>query len=172
MPKYNEMQKDGNNIEDELLPSEVNTNHVYAEYEALVAGRPRINRIVQLYLTGNYHVSEIAEIIGVREVTIRKWLKHKVIMNYIATYQSEALEAVKIQMNATAKLAFGKLVELLDSDLDQVVLQASKDILDRTGFKPVTEVKQDITVKKYEEQLSDLIKMTMGAEDTDYVEVE
>lgn len=134
----------------------------YEVFQKLVYKRPRVNRIVQLWLTGCYSTQEISEIVGVNNLTVQKWLRREEIKNYVSLYQQESLSMLKEKMIATSDNAFKRLVELTGSNMDNVALAACKDILDRTGFKAVTEIKQDITVKTYEEQLKEIIDITSG----------
>lgn len=148
------------------LPSVITRGNAFEVFNKLTYGRPRVSRIVQLYLTGCYSTAEIADIVDIKKDTVLRWLRRQEVKNYIAEYQAEEMAMLKTKMVGNADRAFQKMVKLLDSNMDNVALQASKDILDRTGFKPQTEIKQEITVKTYEEQLKDLMKNTI--DDVEY----
>lgn len=151
--------------EDENLPV-IQGSDAFDVFNKLTYTRPRVSRIVQLWLTGCYSTNEIAEIVDIKKDTVLRWLRRQEIKNYIAEYQKEEIAMLKSKMAGNADKAFKKMVDLLDSNMDNVALQASKDILDRTGFKPVTEVKQEITTMTYEEKLKGLISSTI--DDVEY----
>ena len=60
--------------------------------------------------------------------------------------------------------------DLLDSPIDQVRYNASKDILDRTGHKPMQSIKVDKTVTNIEQQLRNL--SAFSADDDNIVDVD
>ena len=166
------MEVENKSLDDELeLPVKVlSTADVWESFNKLTYRRPRVARIVQLWLTGCYSTAEIAENVDVSKDTVQKWLRRAEVKAYIEAHQAESLAMLKTKMLASTDKAFDNVVRLLESELDNVSLQASKDILDRTGFKPANEVKQDITIKTYEENLKDIISMTIS--DVEYVEVD
>lgn len=148
-------------IDDMQLPSVViSANDAFEAFNKLTYRRPRVNRIVQLWLTGSYSTAEIADIVDVSKDTVQKWLRRREIKEYISAHQAEELAILKTKMASNADKAFQKMVDLLDSNIDNVALQASKDILDRTGFKPVNEVKSEVVHKTYEQQLKDMLAST------------
>lgn len=166
--KIKELTMDG---DIELLPANtsISGGDVYEVYNNLVCSRPRVNRIVTLWLTGCYSAAEIGDIVGLSKETTMKWLRREDVRNYIIAYQGDEMALLKTKMVGNADKAFNKMVKLINSNIDNVALQASKDILDRTGFKPVTEVKQEINIKTYEEQLHDIMNNVM---DVEYEEVD
>ena len=122
---------------------------------------PRQQRFVHLYLTGQYTQAELANLIEVDVQTIRKWLRNPTIQEYIQTFQEEEHELVENAIKHMRLKALERLNELMDSKVDNVALQATKDVLDRAGHKAVTKIEKDVNIRSFEEQLDDLVKKTI-----------
>lgn len=59
--------------------------------------------------------------------------------------------------------------DLMQSPMDAVRFQASKDILDRTGHKAINEIKVDKTVTTIEQQLKAIADVTI--EDSEVIDI-
>lgn len=114
---------------------------------------PKQQRFIHLYLTGQYSIPKLAELIGVHYTTLKNWLKRTDVKNIIASYQQEEHEIVQSALKALNLKAVERLSELMDSPIDGVALQAVNSALDRGGHKAKQEVKKDITVTTYEKQI-------------------
>jgi len=124
--------------------------------DLLLDKRPKIGRAVQLFLTGTSRV-EIGSMLGVQASTVSRWLNDPNIKKYMREFQLEEGRIIKARMHASSASALDKMVKLLDSPIDGVALQAAKDLLDRAGHKPKQEVKKEVVIKTFEEQLLDVI---------------
>lgn len=80
---------------------------------------------------------EIATILHVTEATICNWKKNKEFMD-------EYTSSLKDSMKDVAAKAFNTEVTLLKARSEMVRLMAAKDILDRAGFKPDSNVSIDL----------------------------
>lgn len=132
---------------------------------AIVQLKPRHQRFVHMWLSGNYKVPQIASILQVSEHTVRSWLKHPRIKSVIQEYQRDEEEIVLQNMKAMRMKALDTMYDLMDSEQDAIKYQAAKDILDRNGFKPSQ--KQDVKIEVYNYEKE--IKKIMG---TNFVEAE
>lgn len=131
---------------------------------------PKKQRFVHLYLTGQYKIPEIAEILDISPNTARIWLRTQVIQDYIDDFKREEHEAVENALKNLRQRALSRLGELMDSEVDAVALQATKDVLDRTGHKAIQKIEKDIKITSYEEQLNELIGKTIIDVEGTYVE--
>lgn len=118
---------------------------------------PQQQRFVQLYLTGQYSLNKLAELLGVHVNTLYKWLRKDDVKQAIQEYQDATHEIVASEMKSMTLQAVKRMRELMNSPIDGVALQAVKDVLDRTGHKPKQQIEKNVTVKTFEEKLSDLI---------------
>lgn len=125
-------------------------------------------RLAQLYCLGNYSDKDIASILMVSVSTIRKMLKDGEVLDLINEYQAEEKQVVDARLKALRNKATETMFELLDSDEDTIRLQASKDILDRTGHKADNNSNINVNIS-YEQQLQGLIE---GVDFTELVEVD
>lgn len=121
---------------------------------------PQQQRFVHLYMTGQYKLQQIAELLGVTIRTLRNWLYEEEIKQLIEEFQMEEHEAVELGIKNLRKNALEKMNELIQSDNDMVALQACKDVLDRAGHKAVQKVEKSVTITTYEQQMKDLIETT------------
>ena len=133
---------------------------------ALIALQPTHQRFIHMYLSGKHSTAKLAEIFDVHPNTIINWLKRKDIQSAITETQSVMNVMVTQQITNMASKAVGRLNSLMDSPMDMVALQAVKDVLDRAGHKPKSEMKIEKTVHTYEQKLGNLIDETIP--DVDY----
>lgn len=113
-------------------------------------------KFITMYCSGLYTHKEIARILGVSPNTISHWLRHEEITTAIEAYQKEENLVVDTSLKAIRMKAVNKLSELLDASNEMVQLQATREILDRTGHMAVQ--KQEVNVNvSYEERLRNLV---------------
>lgn len=95
---------------------------------------------LNLMVTGEFTNKEIASEIKVSEQTLCNWKKND---EFMAEFDNLMRKAIN---QASAK-AFKTMTELLNSNSETIRLQASKDLLDRSGFKAIDkmEVETDAT---------------------------
>lgn len=126
---------------------------------------PKQQRFVHLYLSGGYSVTKIAKLLNMSQSGIRRWLKDDTIRGIIEQYQQDEDEIVKQGLKALRLKALYRMSDLVDSKVDGIAWQASKDILDRTGYKPST--KQEVNIEvTFEQQIKEL------AEKVEYIDVD
>jgi hypothetical protein len=118
---------------------------------------PRKQRFVHLYITGQYKNTDLANLLEVHPNTIQSWLRDETVRELIDDYQRSEHELVDLQLKAMRMKALAKMNDLMDSPIDGIAYQASKDILDRTGHKSRQEIKVDKTVTTIEEKLNSVI---------------
>lgn len=124
--------------------------------EALAELTPAKTRMILLWLSGLYTQTAISKIIGVSDVTIRAWLNQTAVQTIIKELQKKEWQIIDSALKAKRMKAINTMDQLMDSPMDAVRFQASKDILDRTGHKAITEMKIDKTVTTIEQQLREL----------------
>lgn len=120
-------------------------------------------RFVGLYLTGQFDLSKIAQLLDVHRNTLTLWLKREDVKSVIVDTQELTHEIVASQLKTLTIAATNKLMSLINSPIDGVALNAVKDVLDRAGHKPRQEIKIDKTVT-FEEKLRDIMDKTLDAE--------
>lgn len=125
---------------------------------------PKMQRFIHLYMTGQYTLNKLAQLLEVHPNTLGNWLKRKDVREIISDMQNTTHDVVGIQLKALTMKAVNKLGALTDSPIDGVALQAVKDILDRAGHKPKQEIKVDKTVTTIEQRFKELIDSTIDAE--------
>jgi transposase-like protein len=125
---------------------------------------PKQQRFVQLYMTGQYSIPKLADLLQVHPNTLHNWLKRKDVRAIVEDMQQSTHDIVGMQLKALTMTAVHKLGELTKSPIDGVALQAVKDILDRAGHKPKQEIKVDKTVRTFEEKLSEVMAKTIDVE--------
>lgn len=128
--------------------------------------KPLHQRFVHLYLTGQYKVKELAELLNVSTYTVRAWLRKQEIKDIIEQTQQDEDDIVKQGLKALRMKALYKMSDLMDSEMDAIAYQAARDILDRTGHKGVEKKEVQVEVYTFEQQLKDIIKS--NAIDIDY----
>lgn len=121
-----------------------------------IANKPLLKqRLAQLYVSGFYDKKQIASILMVSQSTVNRLLKEPDVLDMIMSYQDEEKKLIDSRIKALRNKATETLSELLDSDDDSIRLQATKDILDRSGHAVKKDVNVDVTVS-YEQQLQEL----------------
>lgn len=105
---------------------------------------------IELLLTTNLTQGEIAKKVGVHFNTITNWKKDK---DFIRMKK----EAVDYNLQDISIEAFKTMKELLKSGDPNIRFRASKDLLDRAGYKPVdrTELSGNLNKTRPFEDLSD-----------------
>ena len=129
-------------------------------------------RFVHAYMTGQYTNAKLASLFVVHPNTISNWLRDGNVKCVIADMQKDTHDAVGTQLKALTLKAVNKLNSLIDSPIDGVALQAVKDILDRGGHKPKSEIKVDKTITTYEQKMQQLIGEVLDVEYEDVGNVE
>lgn len=122
-------------------------------------------RAIYLYLAGGYTYKQIAALVGVTTTTIKNWLMQPDVQKIIGEIQKRELDLVKANINAMTNKALDTMMDLMDSPMDNVRYQASKDILDRAGLKAAQNIKVNKTVTNLEQQIADLAEFTISDED-------
>jgi len=131
--------------------------------------KPIQQRFIHLYLTGQYTMTKLSELLDVHINTIAIWMHNPLVKEIIAEMQKEQHEQVAIQLKSMQNKAISAINALLDSPIDAVKLQAAKEVLDRGGHKAKQEIKKDITITTFEQKLSELMD---SAIDVNYIDVE
>lgn len=126
----------------------------------------KMQRFTHLYITGQYTLTKLADLLEVHPNTLGNWLKRKDVKAIIAELQESTHDIVAIRLKALSLNAAEKMSQLMDSPIDGVAYQAARDVLDRTGHKPKQEIKVDKTVVTYEEKLKNFIDDVIDV--TDY----
>lgn len=145
------------------------TNEVGMPGSALFELDPIKQRFIQLYMTGNFTLAKISQLLEIHPNTAGKWLKRDDVQNAITEAQGEIQKQVQMQITANTMKAVSRLNTLMDSTIDAVALQAVKDVLDRGGHKPKNEIKVDKTVTTIEQRFKEIIDNTV---DADFEEIE
>lgn len=102
--------------------------------------------VAELMVAG-YSYPEISKKTGVSTNTIHKWYREDADFKSVVAKFTEGLMAeIKVELVVSARQALETLQELLKSDNEQIKLSASKDILDRAGFKAAN--KQEVDVRQ------------------------
>lgn len=131
---------------------------------------PKQQRFIHLYMTGQYSLNKLAQLLEVHPNTIGKWMKRQDVQDAIVDVQDTTHQMVSTQLKNLTLQATDKLRELMNSPIDGVALQAVKDVLDRAGHKTKQEIKIDKTVTTVEQKMKELIDATII--DADFEEVE
>lgn len=145
---------------------------LYDEKNPIVSLSPQLQRFVHLYMTGQYSLSKLSQLLDVHPNTITQWLKREEVKAIISDMQKTTHDLVSIQLKALTLKATNKLNQLIDSPIDGIALQAVKDVLDRGGQKAKQEIKVEKTVRTYEEKLKDIIENTIDVEFEDVEVIE
>ena len=122
---------------------------------------PKQQRFIQLYLTGNFSLTKIAELLEIHPNTAGRWMKSPAVKNALEEAQQEIFEQVSYELKGMSVKAVKKLGDLIDSPMDAIALQAVRDVLDRGGHKPKNEIKVDKTVTTIEQKMKEIIDMTI-----------
>lgn len=166
-------------MEDNKIVS-LNTDET-PEQESLFSGLPQEvvdkltpakMRMISMYLTGMYSQGHIAKVIGVSANTIRAWLMSDEVQTLISIMQEKEFNLIESRLKSMRYKALDTMDDLLDSPIDQVRYNASKDILDRTGHKPQQTIKVDKTVTNIEQQLKQLADFNIDEDNIVDVDVD
>lgn len=130
---------------------------------------PKIQRFIQMYMTGQYTIVKLAELLKVHPNTVHNWMRREDVKEALAEAQGAVHNQVSTQLKSLTLKAVNKLHTLIDSPIDAIALQAVKDVLDRGGHKTKQEIKVDKTVTTIEEKMRELIDSTIV--DADFEEV-
>jgi len=155
-----------------MLMETNSTNNVPDEEDeesSIVALSPKAQRFVHLYMTGQYTIPKLAQLLELHPNTLWKWLKRADVQGVIQDMQTSTHDVVGIQLRALTLKAVNKLNDLIDSPIDGVAYQAVRDVLDRGGHKPEQKIKVDKTIVSYEKRLSDLIENVIDVEEYEVV---
>lgn len=99
--------------------------------------KPKQMKAIALMVYEDKTQKEVSQLLKVHENTISNWKKDKAFL--------EALDKeVKNRLASTSVLALRTMVGLLTCKSDIVKFNAAKDLLDRTGFKPVDKQEIDL----------------------------
>lgn len=113
-------------------------------------------RFVHVYCSGKYTIRQIAQMFSVGVTTIYNWLKDPEIKEAIANLQQEEDIIVSSMMKALRRTALERQKELIESAENEMVSAIMiRDLLDRTGHKPVEKKQIDVNMT-YEEKLQQL----------------
>lgn len=118
---------------------------------------PRQQRFVHLYLSGQYAITDIAELLNMSPYTLRRWLANPEIKEIINSFQTEEDEIVRQGIKALRLKALNKMGALIDSKIDGIAYQAARDVLDRTGNKGTEKKEVSVEIYTFEQQLKDII---------------
>lgn len=114
-------------------------------------------RLVHLYCSGRYTQRQLSQIFCVSPNTIGKWLRQEDVKEAINIIQSEEDILATTMMKALRIKAIERQAELIDGDNPMVSAIMIRDLLDRTGHKPVEKKQVDVTMT-YEERLQKLVE--------------
>jgi transposase-like protein len=163
----NKLDKDAQAIMSDVRSAMVDEDDT--DIVAIMQLQPKYQRLVHLFLTGQYTTAKLAELFDVHPQTVLNWLSREDVKVAIIEAQKVTHSVVSNQLQSLANKAMNKMSKLIDSPLDQVALSASKDVLDRAGYKPTTQIKVDKTVRTFEEKIGNLIDATIDS--VEYEEV-
>lgn len=135
------------------VPSVQENDDVYGILELA----PKQQRFIHLYLTGRYKNAELAELLGVHVNTVHNWLRKPEVKTIITEFQKDEHDVVESNLKALRGKAIETMAELMDSPIDGIRYQASKDVLDRTGHKSVQKMEVKKEIYTYEKQMKELI---------------
>lgn len=142
----------------------VTTDSVEEVENPLAEMPPKMQRFLHLYMTGQYSINKLAQLLEVHPNTLHNWMRREDVKNAISEMQEVTHQVVGNQMKAMTLKAMERMRELMDSPIDGVALQAVKDVLDRSGHKPKQQVEKNVNVRTFEEKLNNLIDDVIDAE--------
>lgn len=129
-------------------------------------------RCIFLYLSGEHTLKKIAQIVGVAPSTVARYLRNPDAQIAMREIQQRDFARIEHGINSLQDKALNTMRDLMDSSMDNVRYQASKDILDRAGHKTANKVKVEKTVMNIEKQLSNLSNFTINEEDVIDIDVD
>lgn len=121
---------------------------------------PKKQRFVHLYLSGDYSLVAISELLNVHRQTIYRWAANPEIQEIITSVQKQEDELVKQGMKALRLKALYKMSELIDSKVDGIAYQAARDVLDRNGHKAPTKQEVNVEIHTFEQQIKEVINQS------------
>lgn len=104
-------------------------------------------KCIILMITSNKTQKQIAKEIQISENTISEWKKDK-------EFKEEVQKQMRENFSSLAIEAQQKLKKLLNSQNENIQMQAVKDILDRAGYKPIE--KAELTTEAKVELVDDV----------------
>jgi predicted DNA-binding protein YlxM (UPF0122 family) len=113
-------------------------------------------RVIHMYLSGGYSTQDIATALGYSKQYVTNLLCSPDIKNAINEFQKQEDELILQSIKALRVKAMQKMGQLIDSNMDAIAYQASRDILDRTGFKGVDKKEVNVNVT-FEQQLKEVL---------------
>jgi len=109
----------------------------YQDLRCFMAINKNMKKAIEEMIKTDKTQRQIAEEIGVSEETISRWKTRE-------DYNREYKKVERKYFNSLTAKAIRTLIDLLDSDNDNVRLGASKEILDRNGYKATEKVDLEI----------------------------
>ena len=109
--------------------------------------KPKQIKCLKLIVSGRLSMQEIADVCKVSRQTIYEWRKDK-------EFQDEHDKMLRNEIQYIAPKALRRELSLLNSKNEMVALNASKDLLDRAGFK--AEDKVEITQKPIDDSFREM----------------
>lgn len=88
-------------------------------------------KAMDMLISGNYTTCEIAEELKISRKTLYNWRTDE-------EFDAEFRHRLSLKLGAIAPKAVKRIDKLIDSETERIALDASRDILDRTGFKADT----------------------------------
>jgi predicted transcriptional regulator len=129
------------------------------------------NKLVHLFLSGQYTQSQIARILNVSPSAVYNWLSSPEVKKAIEAYQQEEDVIINSSLKALRSKAIQKASELMDADNEMVASIMVRDVLDRTGHKAAEKKQVDINMT-YEQRIQMLMndekEVDKNIENVDY----
>lgn len=142
------------------------------EYTRIAKRNMLKQRYVQLFVTGMYSTRQLADIMGVSTATIYKLNKDEEIRKMVEEYQVKEKDVIDNKLKALRERSIDTLSDLLNSDEDNVRLQAVKAILDKTGHADKKEQTTNVNIT-YEERLKNVLEgVSFEVQDLEYMPLE
>lgn len=130
-------------------------------YYLIADKKPSMRKGIQMWLSGKYKLIEIADELDLHYETVRAWFNDdNDIKKYVELYQAEEMLLVKQKLQSATATALDRMIALCDSSCDAIAIQAARDILDRTGLKPVQKIQKDVNITTYEDKIKNLMEET------------
>lgn len=121
-------------------------------------------KVANLFLTGGYTMKQIGEILNISPATVSRTLKSEEVQNWIMEAQMAEDNIMQQSLKALRQTAIEKQRELImNSENEMVSAMMIKDVLDRTGHKPVEkrEIQMNHSFEENLEKLVDGIELTV-----------
>ncbi len=113
-------------------------------------------KMIRMFCSGLYTQTQIARTLRVTPQTISNWLADEDVREVIERVQADEDSIMAAQLRSIRRIAIEKQLELIQNTENEMVSAVLiRDVLDRTGHKPVEkqEVQHNIT---YEERIQQL----------------